>query len=84
MGKHPIRNFETKAEFLMSIQQSVSSFPNHMNNLARNFFAKTMAVNPSDRMTASQALNHAWIKGSGELNDINCMNINEYMNTWLK
>ena len=62
-GVHPIfKRNDTKVTYQEKLKNLKWSFPNEFSNLAKDLFLKLARVNPLDRYTAEQALEHPWIR----------------------
>ncbi|CAK57055.1 unnamed protein product (macronuclear) [Paramecium tetraurelia] len=65
--KHPFWDpLESTSTFIQRVQQFNPNFSG-MNEYQRSFFLKCAAYSPEARMNATQALQHPWLSGKGEL-----------------
>lgn len=61
-GNHPLhKKGESIDNYVEQLKDITWSFPNEFSELAREFFAKLVKVDPLERYTAKEALNHPWI-----------------------
>jgi len=61
-GYHPLYNKgETVSKYKLKLKNPEWKFPSGFSELARDLFLKLVRLNPLDRYTAKQALDHPWI-----------------------
>jgi len=61
-GKHPIyRNRDKVSEYISKIKDPEWVFPENFSELAKDLFLKLVKVDPLERYTAKEALEHPWI-----------------------
>ena len=61
-GKHPIHETnDTKQRYLEKIKTAEWKFPPEFSELAKRLFLKLVKVEPLERYTAKQALQHPWV-----------------------
>eukprot|EP00826_Nyctotherus_ovalis_P053309 TRINITY_DN6906_c0_g1_i11.p5 TRINITY_DN6906_c0_g1~~TRINITY_DN6906_c0_g1_i11.p5 ORF type:complete len:127 (-),score=10.18 TRINITY_DN6906_c0_g1_i11:869-1249(-) len=61
-GKHPIyRQGDSKNGYVEKLRQPVWEFPDDFSELAKDFFLKLVRIDPLERYTEEEALEHPWI-----------------------
>eukprot|EP00826_Nyctotherus_ovalis_P061589 TRINITY_DN877_c0_g2_i18.p1 TRINITY_DN877_c0_g2~~TRINITY_DN877_c0_g2_i18.p1 ORF type:complete len:187 (-),score=40.90 TRINITY_DN877_c0_g2_i18:871-1431(-) len=62
VGRHPLhRSGEDVAEYVSRLRKATWKFPKLLSDLAKSFILKLVKVNPLERYTAKEALEHPWI-----------------------
>lgn len=61
-GRHPIyRQGETIASYIQKLNQSNWEFTEEFTELAKDFFLRLVKIDPLERYTGEEALQHPWI-----------------------
>jgi serine/threonine protein kinase len=62
VGRHPLhKKGEEISEYTAKLKNPKWVFPKQCTELAKTFFLRLMKVNPLERYTAKEALDHPWI-----------------------
>jgi serine/threonine protein kinase len=61
-GKHPIyQSNDTISSYLVKLKDPQWEFPPDFSEIAKDFFLRLVKIDPNDRYTAKEALQHPWI-----------------------
>jgi len=61
-GKHPIhQNNDTMNSYLAKLKNPQWNFPVDFSEIAKDFFLRLVKIDPNDRYTTKEALQHPWI-----------------------
>ena len=59
---HPPFESESRVATVERIRACELHFPSHVSDLAQDFIRKLLVVNPQERMSLHDAMEHPWIK----------------------